>query len=158
LDEKSRIHTDDLQVYCDLSVLHEDMTERFKDLLSMEIPDWVINPFSYIGKVRVLEEELMGLQNDFQLKPKFKKPYQEFWLHKEIPGRYPAAWREIKKLLISFPTSYLVEHDFSVVVRLLSKQRNRLQITHRGDLRLLLTEIKPDIGKLTSLHQVHPSH
>jgi hypothetical protein len=60
LDEKSRIHADDLQVYCDhLSVLHEDMTERFKDLLSMEIPDWVINPFSDIGKVEVLEEELL---------------------------------------------------------------------------------------------------
>jgi hypothetical protein len=52
LDERSRIHADDLQVYCDhLSVLHGDMTERFKDLLSMEIPDWVINPFSDIGKV-----------------------------------------------------------------------------------------------------------
>jgi hypothetical protein len=43
-------------------------------------------------------------------------------------------------------------------VRLLSKQRNILQITQRGDLRLLLTEIKPDIGKLISLHQVQPSH
>jgi hypothetical protein len=64
-------------------VLHEDMTERFKDLLSMEIPDWVINPFSDIGKVGVLEE----LQNDFELKPKCKKSYQEFWLQKEIPDR-----------------------------------------------------------------------
>jgi hypothetical protein len=90
--------------------------------------------------------------------PKFKKSYQEFWLQKEIPDRYPAVWGEIKKLLISLPTSYLVERGFSVVVRLLSKQRNRLQITQRGDLRLLLTEIKPDIGKLISLHQVHPSH
>jgi hypothetical protein len=74
-------------------------------------------------------------------------------LQKEIPDRYPAVWREIKKPLISFPTSYLVERGFSVVVRLLSKQRNRLQITQRGDLRPLLTEIKPDIGKLISLHQ-----
>jgi hypothetical protein len=100
----------------------------------------------------------MELQNDFELKPKFKKSYQEFWLQKEIPDRYPAVWREIKKLLISFPTAYLVERGFSVVVRLLSKQRNRLQITQHEDLRLLLTEIKPDIGKLISLLQVHPSH
>jgi hypothetical protein len=121
------------------------MTERFKDLLSMGIPDWVTNPFSDIGKMGVLEEELMELQNDFELKPKFKISYQEFWFQKEIPGRYPEVWREIKKLLISFPTSYLVEHDFGVVVRLLSKQINRLQITQRGDLRLLLTEIEPDI-------------
>jgi hypothetical protein len=100
-------------------VLHEDMTERFKDLLSMEIPDWVINPFSDIGKVRVLEEELMELQNDCELKSKFNNSYQEFWLQKEIPGRYPAVWRDIKKLIISFARSYLVEHGFSVVVRLL---------------------------------------
>jgi hypothetical protein len=118
----------------------------------------VINPFSDIGKVGVLEEERMELQNDFELKPKFKKSYQELRLQKEIPDRYPAVWREIKKLLISFPTSYLIECGFSVVVLLLSKQRNRLQITQRGDLRLLLTEIEPDIGKLISLHQVHPSH
>jgi hypothetical protein len=32
------------------------MTERFKDLLLMEIPDWLINPFSDIEKVGVLEE------------------------------------------------------------------------------------------------------
>jgi hypothetical protein len=78
LDKKSRIRAD-LQVYCDhLSVLHEDMTERFKDLLFMEIPDWVINSFSDIGKVGVLEEELTELQNDFELKPKFKKSYRSF--------------------------------------------------------------------------------
>jgi hypothetical protein len=100
---------------------------------------------------------ILEIQNDFELKPKFKKSYQEFWLQKEIPDRY-AVRREIKKLLISFPTSYLVERGFSVVVRLLSKQRNRLQINQRGDLRLLLTEIKPNIRKLISLHQVRPSH
>jgi hypothetical protein len=32
------------------------------------------------------------------------------------------------------------------------------QITERGDLRLLLSDFRPDIGKLVSLHQAHPSH
>uniref|UniRef100_A0A0K2UU82 Uncharacterized protein n=1 Tax=Lepeophtheirus salmonis TaxID=72036 RepID=A0A0K2UU82_LEPSM len=41
---------------------------------------------------------------------------------------------------------------------LLSKQRNKLRITERGDLRLLLSEFQPDVDKLISLHQVHPSH
>jgi hypothetical protein len=41
--------------------------------------------------VGVLEKELMELQNDFELKPKFKKSYQEFWLQKEIPDQYPAV-------------------------------------------------------------------
>ena len=73
-------------------MLHEDMSERFKDLLMMEIPDWVINPFSDIEEVGVVEEELTELQNDIELKPKFKKSYQEFWLQKEISDRYPALW------------------------------------------------------------------
>ena len=49
------------------------MTEQFKDLLLVEIPDWVLNLFSDIGNVGVLEEELIDLQNVFELKPKFKK-------------------------------------------------------------------------------------
>jgi hypothetical protein len=87
---------------------------------------------------------ILELQNDFELKPKFKKSHQEFWLQKEIPDRYPAVWREIKKLLIS----YLVERGFSVV--------ERLEITQRGDLRLSLTEIKPDIAK-TDISSSSPS-
>lgn len=157
-EQKVGIQDDDLQVFCDhLNTLHGDMSERFKDLLMMEIPDWVINPFSDIEE-GVLEEELIDLQNDIELKPKFKKSYQEFWLQKEISDRYPALWRVVKKLLVAFPTSYLVERGFSVVSLLLSKQRNRLHITERGDLRLMLSDIKPDIGKLVSFHQAHPSH
>lgn len=159
LEEKGGIQDDDLQVFCDhLDMLHKDMSERYQDLLLMEIPDWVINPFSDPEVDGVVEEQLIELQNDIELKPKFKKSYQEFWLQKEISDRYPALWTVVKKLLVAFPTSYLVERGFSVVIQLLSKQRNRLQITERGDLRLLLSDLKPDIGKLVSLHQAHPSH
>jgi hypothetical protein len=62
-----------------------------------------------------------------------------------------------EKLLVAFPISYLVESGFSVVIQLLSKQWNRLQITER-DLRLLLSDFRPDIVKLVSLQQAHPSH
>jgi hypothetical protein len=47
----------------------------------------------------VLEEDLMELQNDFELKPKFKKAYQEFWLQKEILDWYPAVWRRLRSFL-----------------------------------------------------------
>jgi hypothetical protein len=59
--------------------------------------------------------------------------------------------------IVAFLTSYLVERGSSVVMQLLSKQRHRLQITQRGDPRLLLSDIKPDIGKLVSLLQANPS-
>lgn len=38
------------------------------------------------------------------------------------------------------------------------KKRNQLQISARGDLRMLLTNIEPNINNLISSHQVHPSH
>uniref|UniRef100_A0A5S6QP19 Ubiquitin-like protease family profile domain-containing protein n=1 Tax=Trichuris muris TaxID=70415 RepID=A0A5S6QP19_TRIMR len=38
-----------------------------------------------------------------------------------------------------------------VVADLLTKKRNKLQIVNRGDLRLRLTNIEPDIEKLLSL-------
>lgn len=105
-----------------------------------------------------MEEELIQLRNYIALKPKFKKSYQDFWLQNEICDRYSALWTVIRKLILAFPTSYLVEHGFSAVVQLCSKQRNRLQISESGDLRPLLSEFKPDVEKLLSLHQAHPSH
>ena len=63
-----------------------------------------------------------------------------------------------KLFFIAFPTSYLVERGFSAVSRLLTKQRNKLIITERGDLRLLLTNLHPDVDSLIAMHQAHPSH
>ncbi|KAG8234800.1 hypothetical protein J437_LFUL006633 [Ladona fulva] len=158
LDEQAGIGDDDLRVFCDhLATLHKNMMQRFEDLLLLEIPDWVINPF-VIKEVGILEEELIGIQNDVELKPKFKINYQEFWLQMEVSDHYPALWMVVKKLHLAFPTSYLVERGFSAVIQLISKQRNRLQVCECGDLRLLLSDIKPDVGKLVSGHQAHPSH
>ena len=53
LEEKAGLGDDDLSVFCDhLATLHKNMTQRFEDLLLLEIPDWVINPFVYIEEVR----------------------------------------------------------------------------------------------------------
>jgi len=71
---------------------------------------------------------------------KFKRGYQTFWLQAEIPEKYPGLWGIARKLLVAFPSSYLVEKSFSVVTNLLTKKRSRLNITERGDLRLVLTE------------------
>ena len=58
---------------------------------------------------------------------------------------------EVAKLLVlAFPTSYLVERGFSAVVQLVTKQRNKLDISQCGDLRLLLTEIKPEVKILST--------
>ena len=91
--------------------------------------------------------------------PLFKsQQYQEFWLRQAVSERYPSLWKAAKIFFIAFPTSYLVERGFSVVSQILTKSRNRLNVVERGDLRLRLTDIAPDIGQLMSQHQVQPSH
>lgn len=156
------IPDDDILIFCDhLNLLHEDMTRRYQDLLNMQIPDWLINPFSEIPLNEIestIQMEFIDLKNDLELKPLFKQSYQEFWLQKEVSERYPGLWEAVKIYFIAFPTSYMAECGFSAVARLLTKQRNRLQVVKRGDLRLLLSNIDPNIRNLASKHQSHPSH
>ena len=76
---------DDLQVYCThLEELQRDMSERFQDLLSLKIPDWVFNPFLEVCNEEAgeAEEELISIQNEIELSPKFKTSYQDFLLQK----------------------------------------------------------------------------
>ena len=151
---------DDIAVYCaHLAELHRDMSVRFNDLFSLEIPGWVIDSFTEPSTEMPthLEEELVSLQNDEDLKTKFKTFYQAFWVQTATRKRYPTLWKDIKLFFIAFPTSYLVERRFGAVSRFLTKQRKKLNITERGDLRLLLTYLNPDVDSLIAMHQAHPS-
>lgn len=153
---------EDIHTYSQhLSALHDDFKTRFEDMLTMDIPPWIINPFEFdeteVANV-VLQEELLEISTNEELKVKFRKGYQTFWLQAEIPEKYPGLWEIAKKFLIAFPSSYLVERSFSAVTNLLTKKRSKLNITERGDLRLLLTKIKPNIDRLLTLRQIHPSH
>ena len=160
-DDEKPITDLSLQVYCDhLDKMHFDMTTRFGDLINLCIPTWVSQPLlntEYKG-LGIVEEELIYLKNDFELHPMLSVSCQAFWLQNGISERYPALYNIVKKFYIAFPTSYLVERGFSAVAQLLGKQRQKLCITKRGDLRVFLSNIKPDIEKLVSAHQAHPSH
>ena len=79
----------DIAVYCvHLAELHRDMSVRFNDLFSLEIPGWVIDPFTEPSTEvpTHLEEELVSLQNDEDLKPKFKTSYQANSDPKTLPN------------------------------------------------------------------------
>ncbi|XP_003377983.1 conserved hypothetical protein [Trichinella spiralis] len=80
LRENEEVHDDDIQIYCDhLDVLQKDMQERFQDILKMKIPNWVIDPFSNTDEIEMeLEKELIDLQTNEELKPKFKNGYHSF--------------------------------------------------------------------------------
>jgi len=59
----------------------------------------------------------------------------------------------VELLVMAFPSTYLVEKGFSVVQQLLTKTRNKLEMCERGDLRLMLTTIEPDIISSAGSHQ-----
>jgi hypothetical protein len=75
---------------------------------------------------------------------------------KEI--KYPNSSKCVRKLLLLFSSSYLAECGFSAINDFLLKRRNQLDITQRGDLRLKLTKLEPDIKSLCSMHQAQGSH
>ena len=78
LEKKTGVKADDIAMYCaHLAELHRDMSDIFNDLFSLEIPGWVIDPFTE-PRTEVpthLEEEVVSLQNDEDLKPKFKTSF-----------------------------------------------------------------------------------
>ncbi|KAE9523112.1 hypothetical protein AGLY_016499 [Aphis glycines] len=162
LHKNSKISFDDTQIYCQhLQSLDKDFSQRFDDILSLEIPQWVINPFVNIESAKLqYQEELIEISTNEMLKASFKngENLTEFWLQSTISQIYPGLWTVVQKLLIPFPSSYLVERGFSAVTNLITKKRNQLDIVKRGDLRLHLTNFEPNVKKLALNHQAQPSH
>jgi len=52
----------------------------------------------------------------------------------------------------------MMEAGFSHVNAIPSKQRNRFNLEERGDLKLKLTNIQPDVNALVYANQAHPSY
>ena len=52
----------------------------------------------------------------------------------------------------------MVEAGLSDVNAIFAKQMNRLNLQNRGDLRLLLTFVVPNINNLAAAHQAHISY
>ena len=57
------------------------------------------------------------------------------------------------KMLLYFPSSCLVECGFSAINKILTKERNKIDISIRGDNRLKLTNLKPNVEGLVPKHQ-----
>ena len=158
--EKNELKDENVRIYCShLGCMTEEMTTRFKDLSNLVIPDWIINPFLADSQQaqQTLQTDLIDLQNDCEAEVLFrKKDFESFWIAQR--STYPRLWEFLKVFILAFPTTYLVEKGFSAVVNLLQKNRNRLQIATKGDLKLFLSDIKPDFVALASRHQAQGSH
>lgn len=70
--------------------------------------------------------------------------------------RYPAVW-EKTRLLLAFPTTYLIEQGFNQVLHMLSKYRICLDLMPWDAVQLKLTSLQPALKKLTGniKHRAH---
>lgn len=115
------------------------MKSGFQDLLELQIPNLILDTFSF-EFVEDLEPYLqmdsINLKHDCETQIIFNQVGYEFaWV--KLKDTYPQ--KKVKRLLLFFLSTYLAEKGISGVVQLLKKQRNPLDICNKGDLRLTLT-------------------
>ncbi|KRX69806.1 hypothetical protein T06_1959 [Trichinella sp. T6] len=98
LRENGEVHDDDIQIYCDhLDMLQKDMQERFQDILN-----WMIDLFSNSNEIEMeLKEELIDLQTNEELKPKFKDGYHSFCLQNKYLTSIPNGKKVPKSVCLA---------------------------------------------------------
>ena len=148
-----------------LKSLKSDFEQRFEDLISLTFPTWMSQPFIFeicceegLSMKNDVLDELFKLQQDDNARAIFSIKRQQMWFDDQLSKKYPYLCKESQKNLLPFPTTYIVECAFSSVSDLLSDKRSSLDITNRGDLRAVLTNLVPRFSYLSSLHQPQGSH
>ncbi|XP_006150206.1 protein FAM200A [Tupaia chinensis] len=123
---------------------------------------WIKDPFAFQNPESVIElnlmpeeeNELLHLSSSFTLKNYYKTlSLSAFWI--KIKDEFPLLSRKSILLLIPFTSTYLCELGFSILTRLKTKKRNRLNSA--PDMRVALSSCVPDWKELMK-RQAHPSH
>lgn len=143
-------HLQNLQVS-----IREYFPRREEDL------DWVRNPFSvpvekFHQTLTVKQiEQLIDVAADGNLKTTFNSAtLLQFWA--QLRSEYPELAHFAVKKLLPFATTYRCEVGFSKYA--LTKTDLRSKLNPEADMRIQLSNIEPDIDKLVSNKQAHPSH
>ncbi|KHJ42877.1 hypothetical protein D918_06959 [Trichuris suis] len=108
--------------------------------------------------VHIYCQHLEMLHEDF-LRRRMKRPSPEWrgamstsGCAKKFHCVILTLWAAMKRLLIAIPSSSAVERGFGVVTDLVTKKPNRLEVVNRGDLRLRVTPVQPNIERIVGLH------
>ena len=146
-------------VFQHLTTLEEQFNFYFPSLKTDEY-DWVRNPFmessSNTGLLLCEEEELACISSDRGLKIKHGEvPIDTFWI--AVKEEYPSLAKKALTILMQFSTSYLCELAFSTLHNIKSKKRERLCCIEE-EIRVCLSEIRPNIETVAKKHQAHVSH
>lgn len=133
--------------------------EKFK---SLKENMWMKDPFAFQTPESVIElnlvpeeeNELLQLNSSFTLRNYYKTlTLSAFWI--KIKDEFPLLSRKCILLLLPFTTTHLCELGFSILTRLKTKKRNRLNSA--PDMRVALSSCVPDWNELMN-RQAHPSH
>ncbi|KFD66392.1 hypothetical protein M514_05786 [Trichuris suis] len=142
------VNDDDLLVYVNhLKQIQKDMEERFHELVNLNIPDWIVDLFG-VSAVEV--------DTEIQERLTFKVTQLRV-ANSIITEKIFGIVGKVQIFFIAFPSTYLVECGFSKVAAL-TKSRNRMDVATRGDMRLSLSNLEPDIMKLAKNCQPQGSH
>lgn len=144
-----------------LSLLKNNFDDYFgEEMKKLDSLNWICNPFQDNLSTSMSiksSEELIDLSEDTSLKNSFnRKQLTKFWL--SVAGNYPCLFDEAMKVLLPFTTSYLCETEFSDMVNIKTKYRNKLDISN--SLRLKITKVEVDAKTVMKENrkQIHPSH
>lgn len=122
---------------------------------------WIQNPFADTeiapkNFTATEKEQVYELNCDSELQQKFYKIlFVKFWVERR--GDYAQAADKAVKFLLLFINSYLCETAFFSLVYLKNKYRNEI-ISEENDLRLKLSNFRPDLPNSASNLQAQPSH
>ena len=111
---------------------------------------------SDFGLTLTEEEELVAISTDRGLMIKHKElSLEAFWI--SIKEEYVSISKKALTILLQFATSYLCELGFSALATIKCKKRGTLQCIDE-EMRVCLSNIRPNIEEITKTHQAHVSH
>ena len=121
---------------------------------------WIIDPFKFnvdtLPDDESYKEDLIDLKESRNMKMEFESMVLDnFWsIQLEI---YPKLAEKALTVLLPFSTTYLCEAEFSSLVYLKNKYRNRLK-TVENDLRIALSNRQPQYEKLVNMKRQEKSN
>ncbi|XP_022182070.1 protein FAM200A-like [Myzus persicae] len=102
-----------------------------------------------------ISEELIDLSSDENLRIRFQQnACDTFWI--SIKSEYPELSKQAISILLPFASTYLCETAFSTLTIIKNKYRSRLNV--EADLRVAVSNIKPNIESIMSTMQAQVSH
>ncbi|XP_052002455.1 zinc finger BED domain-containing protein 5-like [Xyrauchen texanus] len=140
-----------------LHCLLEQFQKYFPKEMQPELYEWIRQPFTETrtNLPTKLEDALLELSSDRTLKTLFSSStLPEFWI--AVAEEYRELSGVAVDVLLPFGSTYLCEQTFSAVTYMKNKYRSRLDV--EDDLRVAVSNIRPQIKLLCTEKQVHPSH